>query len=128
MERALRRGAVTEERDGHRVVAAQPGGVRRAHGDRDPGRDDAVGAEDADRRIGDVHRTASTTVGPSVLGHQLGEHADGIEPLGQAVPVPAVGGGDHVVGPERPARADRRRLLADREVNEARYLAVAVQR
>ena len=50
-----------------------------------------------------------------------------IEALGQAVPVAAVGRGDDVGRRERPAGADGRRLLADREMDEAGYLAVAVE-
>ena len=52
--------------------------------------------------------------------------ARGEDSPGQRVCVRAVGRGDHVAGLERAAGADGDRLLADREVDEARYLAVAV--
>ena len=55
-----------------------------------------------------------------VLAHQLGEHPERVEALGEAVAVAAVGGRDHVRGAEWPARADGRRLLPDRQVHEAR--------
>ena len=35
---------------------------------------------------------------PSLLAHELGEHPERVEPLGQAVAVAAVGGRDDVVG------------------------------
>ena len=50
-----------------------------------------------------------------------------VEALGQAVAVAAVGRGDHVVGPQRPAGADGRRLLPDGEVHEAGDEPVAVE-
>ena len=65
---------------------------------------------------------------PCVLGHQLGEHPERVETLRQAVAVAAMGRRDHVGRAERPARAHGRRLLPDRQVHEARDLAVAVQR
>ena len=128
VERALCHRAVAEERDHHGAVGAQLRGGRRADRDRQARGHDAVGPEDADRRIGDVHRAAAPTVRPRVLGHQLGEHPGRVEALRQAVTVAAVGRGDHVVRAERPARADGRGLLPDREVHEAGDLTVAVQR
>ena len=65
---------------------------------------------------------------PVVLGHQLGEHPERVEALGEAVAVAAMGRRDHVGRAERPARADGRRLLPDRQVHEAGDLAVAVER
>ena len=44
---------------------------------------------------------------PSLLAHQLGEHPERVEALGQAVTVAAVGRGDDVGRAQRPARADR---------------------
>ena len=127
VERPLGHGSVAEERNGDRPVIAQPAGRRRAHGDGQAGGDDPVGAEDAEVRIGDVHRTAPPPVGARVLGHQLGEHAERIEALGEAVAVAPVGRGDHVGRSQRPARPHRRGLLAHRQVHEAGDLAVPVQ-
>ena len=56
--------------------------------------------------------------------HQLGEHGCGVEAFGEAVGVTVVGRGDHVGSSEVPACPDRRRLLADREVDEPGDLAV----
>ena len=65
---------------------------------------------------------------PASLRHQLGEHPGRVETLRQAVAVTAMRRRDHVGRAERPARAHGRRLLPDRQVHEARDLAVAVQR
>ena len=51
----------------------------------------------------------------------------GDEPLGEAVAVAAMRGSDHVGAAEWPTRTDGRGLLADRQVDETRHLAVAVQ-
>ena len=127
MERALRRRAVAEEGHGDAVVAAQLGRRGGADGDGQAGGDDAVGAEDAELRVGDVHGAAAAAVGALGAAHQLGEHAERIEPLGQAVAVAAVGGGDDVIGAQGPAGADGCRLLPDREVHETGYQPVAVE-
>ena len=111
----------------HAVVGSELGRGRGSHRDGKTGGNDPVRAEDPDVRVGDVHRAAATAVGALVLGHQLGEHAERVEALGQAVAVPAVRRRDDVVGTERPARADRGGLLPDREVHEAGDLAVAVE-
>ena len=128
VERALRHRAVAEERHRHAAVGAELRGRRRAHRDRQTGRDDPVGAEDAEVGVGDVHRTAAAAVRARVLAHQLGEHPERVETLGQAVTVAAMGRRDHVGGAQRPTRPDRRRLLPDRQVHEAGHLAVAVER
>ncbi len=128
MEGAVGHRAVAEEGDRDGAVAPE---LRRGRGtdrDRQPGTDDPVGAEDADPRIGDVHRAPAPAVRALVLAHQLGEHAEWVQTLREAVAVAAMGGRDHVVRAEWPARADGRRLLPDRQVHEARHLAVAVQR
>ena len=128
VERALRRRAVTEE--GHRDAAVRPElrRRRRAHGDGQARGDDAVRPEDPELRVGDVHGAPAAAVRALVLPHQLGEHADRVQALGQAVAVPAVRGGDDVRRAQRPARPDRRRLLPDGEVHEAGDLPVAVER
>ncbi len=128
MERSLGDRAVAEEGDRDAAVCTQLRGRGGADRDRQAGTDDAVGAEDPDRRVGDVHRAAPPAVGPAVASHQLGEHPERVEPLGEAVAVAAVRRGDHVGVTQRPAGADGRRLLADRQVHEARDLAVAIQR
>ena len=121
VERALRDGAVAEERD-------RDACRRRAAAPRSPRRRRSAGRRRRCRWRRRCRASGSAmciepprpAVGAVVLGHQLGEHAERVEALGQAVAVAAVGRGDDVGRPERPARADRGRLLADRQVHEAR--------
>jgi hypothetical protein len=101
--------------------------VRGPDRDRQSGSDDAVRPEDAQARIGHVHRPAATATGAGVLAHQLGEHRPRRQPLGQHVTVAAVRRGDHVVRPGVVERADRAGLLPDRGVHEARDQTVAVE-
>jgi hypothetical protein len=86
VERALRDRAVAEERHRHApsprscAAVAAPTAIgsprrrcrwrRRSRG-----------------RIGDVHRAAAPAVRALVLGHQLGEHPERVEALGEAVAV-----------------------------------------
>ncbi len=128
VERALGGRAVAEERHGDAAVGAELGRGRRADRDRHPRRDDPVGTEDPEPRVGDVHRAAATAVRPLVLAHQFGEHPERVETLGQAVSVAPVGRGDDVSGTEGPACAHGCRLLPDREVDETGDLSVAVER
>ena len=128
VERALRRRPVAEEGHGDAAISSQLGCGGGAHGDRRPGGDDPVGPEDADPRVGDVHRTAPAAVRTPVLAHQLAEHPERVEALGQAVPVAPMGRGDHVIGSEGPARTHGGGLLSGGEVDEAGDLAVAVER
>ncbi len=74
VEGALRHRAVTEE--GHRdaPVAPELRGRGRPRRDRHAGRHDAVGAEDPELRVGDVHGPTPAAVRALVLAHQLGEH------------------------------------------------------
>ena len=110
------------------AVGAELGGRGCSDRDRQAGGHDPVGAEDPDVRVGDVHRAAAAPVGALVLPHQLGEHPEGGQALGQAVTVAAMGRRDDVLGSKGPARPDGRRLLTDGQVDEAGHLAVAVQR
>ena len=128
VEGALRHRPVTEERHGHAAVGAELRRRRRPRRDRQAGGDDAVGAEDPELRVGDVHGAAAAAVRALVLAHQLGEHPGRVQALGQAVAVAAVGRGDDVRRAQGPARADGRRLLPDGEVDEAGDFAVAIER
>ena len=128
MKGALGRRAVAEERHRHAPVRPELCGRGRTNGDGQASSHDAVGAEDPELRVGDVHGAAAAAVGSPVLAHQLGEHAQRVEAFGQAVAVATVGGGDGVRRMQRPARTDRRRLLPDREVDEPGDLTVAVER
>ena len=127
MERTLRRCAVSEEP--HRDVTVGPKlrCRRRSDGNRQARGHDAVGAEDPEFRVGDVHRAAAAAIRALVLAHELGEHPGRVESFGQTVAVAAVGGGDDVRRPQWPACADRRSLLPDRKVDEAGDLAIAIE-
>ena len=128
VERALGHRTVAEEGHGDAAVGPQLRRRRRPDGDGQAGRHDAVRPEDPERRVGDVHRAPAAAVGALVPGHQLGEHPERVQPLGQAVAVAAMGRGDDVGGPERPAGPHRGRLLPDRQVDEPGHLARSVQR
>ena len=95
VEGAFVGGAVAEEADRYPAIVAVLGGEGRAEGDGGTGADDAVGAEDAQVRIGDVHGAA----------------------LGEEVTVAPVGGGDVVGVGKGGADADRHGLLAHVEVD-----------
>ena len=96
MERALRHCAVAEERHHHGTVRSELSRGGSPDGDRQPRRDDPVRAEDPDGRIRDVHRAPAPAIRAVVLAHQLGEHADRVQTLREAVAVAAMGGRDHV--------------------------------
>ena len=119
--------AVSEERDHHAVLAASGERVGGADRDRQAGSDDAVRAENADRRSGDVHRPTPASAGARLLAHQLGQHPTRVESLGEHVTVPAMGRGDDVIGPGVEQRADGAGLLTDRRVHEAGDLPVLVE-
>ncbi len=73
--------------------------------------DDRVGAEIAVILIGDMHRAALAAAVALDLAEQLAEHLLELGALGDAVPVPAMRGGDFVRSLQRFADADRDRLL-----------------
>ncbi len=132
VERALGHRAVAEERHRDTAVGSELGRRRCSHRDRQAGGDDPVGAEDADARIGDVHRTPAPAVRALVLGHQLGEHPERVETLGDAVAVAAMGRRDHVgragaastrPRPTPPARSTGARSRAPRRRGRARRRA-----
>ena len=120
-------GAVAEEADHDAVEALHLVGQRRAGGDRDAARDDAVGAEVAGGDVGDVHRAAAAAAVAGLLAEQLGHHLLEVGALGDAVAVAAVGRGDRVVGAQGEAGAGGRGLLADREVHGAVHQAAGEQ-
>ena len=119
VERALVVGAVAEERD--RDCAGLPllGAERRADRDRQAAADDAVGAEIALGRLGDVHRAAAPLAIAGLAAEKFGEHRLQLGALGDAMAVAAMGRGDAIGVAERHADADRRRLLPDRQMHRA---------
>jgi hypothetical protein len=125
VERRMVDGAVAEERDRHAVGAAIPGADRCAHRGRDAGADQAVGAEQAGRAVVEMHRAAAPAAAAVALAVELGHQRARRHALGERVAVTAMRRGDPVAGPQMGADADRSRLLADIEVEEAGRLALA---
>ena len=101
------------------ICAARP----RAGDDRDAAGDDAVGAEHADREIGDVHRAALALAITGLPAVELGHHAVQIGALGDAMAMAAMGRDDAVGPGQCRADADRDRFLADIAMHDAVDLA-----
>ena len=107
------------------LLAAELEGERGADDRGQAAADDRVRAEVAARDVVEVHRAAEAARAALLLPVELGHDRVDRRALGDRVPVGAVGRGDHVVRLERRADAARDRLLADRDVQEARQLARA---
>ena len=101
------------------AVAAQFRGQAGAGGDRQRGADDAIGAENIEPHVGDVHGAAQAPRGPRIAAHQLGHHAIDLGALGDAVAVPAMGARDVVVIAQGGAYPGGDRLLANVEMGGA---------
>ena len=119
MKGALVVGPVAEERQRDRAGPPLLGAERRADGDRQAAADDAVGAEIALGRVGDMHRAAAPLAVAALAAEELGEHRLELGALGDAMAVAAMGRGDAIGVAERHAGADRRRLLPDRQMHRA---------
>ena len=125
-ERALVGGAVAEHAQRDLVEALVVGGERHAGGERQVAADDPVAAHEAVLEVEHVHRAAAAVRDAVLAAEQLGHHAVGIGPAGQRVAVRAVGRDQVVLVAQRAAGADDRRLLADRQVQEAADLGLRV--
>ena len=110
--------AVAEERDRNAAIALELRRQGAATDQRRAASDDAVRAEHALGQVGDVHRPTLAAARPGGLAEDLGHHALDVDALGDAVAVPAVGGGDRVAVVEVGAHAGGRGLLAGVEVDE----------
>ena len=119
MERAGVRRAIAEKRDRDRALALHLRRQTRASDDRDPAGDNAVGAEHADRKIGDMHRAALALAIAGLSAVELGHHAVEVGALGDAVAMAAMGRNDPVALAKRRTDADRDRLLAYVAVDDA---------
>ena len=111
------------------VTASSPlvvGGEREAGGDRQVAADDPVAAHEAALAVEDVHRAAAAAAGPVDPAEELGHHALGVGAAGDRVAVGAVGADQVVLVAHHRGGADDRRLLADREVEEAARLGPLV--
>ena len=125
MERADVRRSVAEEGDGDARLAAQLERERRA-GDRgQAAADDRVRAEVAALDVVQVHRAAVAVRAALDLPVQLRHQLVRMRPARERVRVRAVRRGEDVAVLHRLADADRDRLLADRDMEEARQLAGA---
>ena len=112
-------GAVAEHADGDRVFALVLGGERQARRDRQVAADDPVAAHEAPLAVEDVHRAAAPAAGPADPAEQLRHHPLGVGAAGDRVTVGAVGADQVVLVAHHRGGADDRRLLADRQVEEA---------
>ena len=119
MEGALVGGAVTEERHGDVVLAGDHGAQRGAGGDRQSSADDAVGAEDAERVIDDMHRAALAFAVAGALAENLRHHAIEASALGDQMSVAAMVRGDAIGLAQRGADAGGGSFFADGDVDEA---------
>ena len=106
-------------------LAAQLERERRAGDRRQAAADDRVRAEVAALDVVEVHRAAVAVRAALELPVELGHDRVRVRPARERVAVRAVRGGEDVAVLERLADADRDRLLADRDVQEARQLAGA---
>ena len=125
-ERALVGGAVAEHADRDLVEPLVVGRQRHAGGQRQVAADDPVAAHEAVLEVEHVHRAAAAVRDALLAAEQLGHHAVGIRAAGERVAVRAVGRDQVVLVAHRPAGADDRRLLADRQVQEAADLGLRV--
>ena len=125
-ERALVGGAVAEDADRDLVAAEVVGGEPHAGGERQVAADDPVAAHEAPLEVEHVHRAAAAVRHAVLAPEQLRHHAVGIGAARERVPVRAVGRDQVVVVAHRAHGADDRRLLADRQVQEAADLGLGV--
>ena len=112
-------GAVAEHADGDRVFALVLGGERQPRGDRQVAADDPVAAHEAVLGVEDVHRAAAAAAGAVDPAEELRHHPLGLGAAGDRVAVGAVGADQVVLLAHHRGGADDRRLLADRQVQEA---------
>ena len=123
VERPLIGRAVAEKGHRDRAVAPDLGGQRAARRQRDACAHDAVGAQNAQLHVHDVHGPAPAPAVARLLAEQLRHGPVRAGSLGKAVPVPPVGGGDVIRLPQRKARANAAGFLSHVEVDVPRQLA-----
>ena len=125
-ERPLVGRAVAEHAHGDLVEPLVVGRERHPGGQRQVAADDPVAAHEALLEVEHVHRAAAPVRDAVLAAEQLGHHAVGVGAAGQRVAVRAVRRDQVVLVAHRAHRADDRRLLADREVQEAADLGLRV--
>ncbi len=128
VETAVVHGAIAEEGDADVIATtharADPGADRVA----DAGGNDAIGAEQADRAVVEMHGAAATAATTVPLAEKLGHQNLRVHALGERMPMAAMGRRDPVGGAQVGADADGRRFLADIEMEETGGLALPAGR
>ena len=127
MESALVGGAVAEEAGTDLIGAADLGGQARADRDVVARAHDAVGAQDAQVSIRNVHRAALALAVAGVAAEELGHHEIQIAALGDDVAVATVGRRDEVIIPQALAHRRSDRFLTQIQVGKAVDLALGEQ-
>ena len=116
---------VAEERDCDAGLFAHLEGKRRSDNRRQTSADDGVRAEIALLDVIEMHRATKAPAASLGLAVELRHERVGARPLGEGVPVCAMGRRDHVVRLQRFADADSDGLLPDRDVEKAGEVACA---
>jgi hypothetical protein len=119
-------GAVAEHAHRDRLGFQHLQALRSADRDRDAAGDNAVGAQHADREVGDMHRAALAAAIAALAPVELEHHAGRIGALGDGVAVAAVIGGEPVVLAQAGADAGGDTFLPERDVQRTRDLACLV--
>ena len=125
VETAVVGGTVTEEGNADIVAPLLASADADADGVANAGRDDAVGAEQTDGAIVEMHGAAAAAANAVGLAEQLRHHTAGIGALGKRVAVAAMRRRDPIGAAQMRADADAGRFFADVEVQEARGFTLA---
>ena len=96
-------------------------GMRRAHGNRQTRSYDAIGAQHAYRKVGDMHGSALAAVEAGGFAKKLGHHAVHARTFGQGVAMAAVGGGQVVAGAQVGAHAGGHGFLPGGQVQRTSH-------
>ena len=116
--------AVAEERHADVVGATRAGAHAGSDGVADAGRHDPVGSEEAARAVVKVHGAAAAAAAAVALAVEFGHQNVGRHALGERMAVAAMRGGDPIGRSQQRTQTDRRSLLADVEMQEARRFAL----
>ena len=125
MESAVVGGAIAEESHRNVIPALGAGAHPDPHRLPDAGSHDAVGAEQPDRAVVEMHRPAATPAQAVALAEELRHDPPRLRALGQRVAVAAMRRRHPVGRAEMRADAGRDSLLADVEMQETGGLALA---
>ena len=115
--------AVSEERHHHVALSAHLGADSGPHRGGQTAADNAVGAEQADGGIKQVHAPAPSAAAAGGLAIEFGHEVPGRQSLRQGMSVPAVSAGNPVLFAQAGAHSHCGRLLAHVQMNEAGHPA-----